>query len=77
MGVADSINSLGVSLILIAFFLLTFKKIQAESPYYNLLNLVGAAFACYGSYLIRSVPFIVLEATWCLVAFYGLVRKKQ
>ena len=74
MALADIINSLGVSLILVAFFLLTIKKIEAESPYYNLLNLVGAILDCYGSYLIKSVPFMVLEAIWGLVALYGLMR---
>jgi hypothetical protein len=69
MLVADVINSVGISLILAAFFLLTLKKVDAQNVYYNLLNLIGAGLACYGSYLIRSIPFVVLEAIWCLVAF--------
>jgi len=73
---ADIINSFGVSLILIAFFLLTLKKVDAQNIYYNLLNLFGAGLACYGSYLIKSVPFIVLEAIWSLVALYGLLKRK-
>jgi hypothetical protein len=76
MLVADVINSVGVSLILIAFFLLTLKKVDAQNVYYNLLNLIGAGLACYGSYLIKSVPFVVLEAIWSLVALYGLIRRK-
>ena len=76
MLVADVINSVGVSLILAAFFLLTLKKVDAQNVYYNLLNLVGAGLACYGSYLIKSVPFIVLEGIWSLVAFYGLIKRK-
>jgi hypothetical protein len=76
MPVADVINSVGVSLILIAFFLLTLKKVDAQNVYYNLLNLIGAGLACYGSYLIKSIPFVVLEAIWSLVALYGLIRRK-
>ena len=76
MSVADIINSCGVSLILLAFFLLTFKKVTAQNTLYNLLNLIGAGLACYGSYLIRSVPFIILEAIWSLVALYGLIKRK-
>ena len=76
MLVADVINSVGVSLILIAFFLLTLKKVDSQNVYYNLLNLIGAGLACYGSYLIKSIPFVVLEAIWSLVALYGLIKRK-
>ena len=76
MTTPDCINSVGVSLILLAFFLLTLKKVNAQNVYYNLLNFIGAGLACYGSYLIKSVPFIVLESIWCLVAFYGLIKRK-
>ena len=75
MDFANIINSCGVSLILLAFFLLTIQKVKQQDPIYNLLNLVGAGLACYGSVLIHAVPFIVLEAVWCLVATYGLLKR--
>lgn len=74
MNLPNIINSLGVSLILLAFLLLTLKKVDSKSKLYNLLNLVGAGLACYGSILIDAVPFIVLEGIWCVVAVYGLIR---
>lgn len=75
MDAANIINSFGVSLILLAFFLLTIGKLRQQDPAYNLINLVGAGLACYGSVLIHAVPFIVLEAVWCLVAIYGLLKR--
>ena len=41
---------------------------------YMLLNLVGAALACYSSYLVRFMPFVLLEGVWAIVAAAGLVR---
>ncbi len=76
MKIPDIINTLGVSLILLAFLLLTLKKISPISNAYNLLNLIGAGLACYGAWLIGAIPFVVLEIIWCAVAVYGLVRKK-
>ena len=76
MSIPDIINTLGVSLILLAFFLLTLKKVSPTSNTYNLLNLIGAGLACYGAYLIGAIPFVVLEIIWCCVALYGLLRKK-
>jgi hypothetical protein len=71
---ADIINTIGVSLILLAFFLLTIRKVQSSSLSYLILNMIGAGMACYGSWLINAIPFMVLEGIWSLVATMGLIR---
>ena len=70
----DIISTIGVSLILLAFFLNTFKYIADNGKLYFVLNIVGGAFACYGSVLLNSLPFIILEGTWSVVALVGLIR---
>ncbi len=77
MGIENIINSAGVSLILLAFFLLTLNKLKPEDKAYNLLNLAGAALAGYGSYMINAIPFIILEGVWALVAIYALVKNRK
>jgi len=74
MTYTDIISTIGVSLILLAFFLNTFKYISDNGKLYFILNIVGGAFACYGSILLNSLPFIILEGTWSLVAFIGLIK---
>ncbi|MES2566179.1 MAG: hypothetical protein V4565_04900 [Bacteroidota bacterium] len=74
MTYTDIISTIGVSLILLAFFLNTFKFISDRDKLYFLLNIVGGAFACYGSVLLGSLPFIILEGTWSLVAAIGLIK---
>ncbi|MDQ3111944.1 MAG: hypothetical protein M3R17_18820 [Bacteroidota bacterium] len=76
MRIADIINSAGVSLILLAFILLTIGKTKQQDKMYNWLNLVGAGLACYGALMISAIPFVVLEAIWCAVAIYGLIKRK-
>jgi hypothetical protein len=68
------ISTIGVSLILLAFFLNTFKYLSDNSKLYFVLNIFGGAFACYGSVLLNSLPFIILEGTWSLVALIGLIK---
>jgi hypothetical protein len=75
MNLPNIINSAGVSLILLAFILLTIGKVKQQQKIYNLLNLLGAGLACYGAILIGAIPFVVLEAIWCVVAIYGLIKK--
>ena len=73
---ANIVNSAGVFLILTAFFLLILGKVKPDNRWYLLMNLTGAVLACYGSWLIRAYPFVVLEGTWALVAIIGLLKKR-
>jgi uncharacterized protein (DUF486 family) len=75
MAFHDWISTLGVSLILLAFVLVTFRWSTPDKPITLTLNLVGAALACWGAALIESYPFVVLEATWALVAGLGLLQR--
>jgi hypothetical protein len=74
MTYTDIISTIGVSLILLAFFLNTFKYISDTGKLYFILNIIGGAFACYGSVLLNSLPFIILEGTWSIVALIGLMK---
>jgi hypothetical protein len=73
-GQATFIGSLGVALLLLAFLLNVFRLLRVEGYPYIVLNLVGASLACYSSYLIDFMPFVVLEGTWAVVAGIALVR---
>ena len=77
MSFSSIIGSIGVTLLLLAFFLNLFRYISQDNKVYVLLNVLGAALSCYASVLIRYTPFIILEATWCLVALFALVGKKK
>ncbi|MBU0473041.1 MAG: hypothetical protein KKF62_02630 [Bacteroidetes bacterium] len=73
------IGSIGVSLLLLAFFLNLFKLLKQDSKTYILMNIFGAAMSCYASFLIDYIPFVILEGTWSVVALAGLffvLRKK-
>ena len=68
---------LGVTLLLLAFFLNLFKFLRSEAYVYIVLNLVGGAMACYSSYLIDFMPFVLLEGTWSAVAAAALIRRRS
>jgi hypothetical protein len=74
MTTADIIGSIGVAILLLAFLLNLLKRLNQDTPLYSLLNMVGAGLACYASWIIDYLPFVVLEGTWCLVAAVALVR---
>jgi len=76
MIITNIISGIGVFLILLAYFLQIFNWISASSRSYLLMNVVGSALAGYGSYLLDSVPFMILEGTWCMVSIIGLIKKE-
>lgn len=76
-GGATMIGSFGVTLLLLAFVLNLLKWMRSDGWLYLGLNFVGAAVACYSSYLIRFMPFVVLEGTWAAVALIGMARKSR
>ena len=71
---ATLIGFVGVALLLIAFLLNLFKLLRSDGHVYLSLNLVGAGLACYSSYLISFMPFVVLEGVWAVVALAAITR---
>lgn len=70
----DIIGTLGVGMILLAYFLNTFSFITRDGKLFFVLNIAGAGLACYASVLINYVPFIILEGTWCIVSIAGFIK---
>ena len=72
---ATAIGTVGVALMLVAYFLNLVKLQRVDGYPYILLNLTGAALACWSSVMIRFTPFVVLEGAWAAVAAVMLVRR--
>lgn len=70
----DVVGSTGVTLLLVAFFLNLFGFLETQARAYQLLNLAGAGLACWASWMIGFIPFVVLEVIWGTVAAVALVR---
>lgn len=73
----DIIGMIGVGLILLAYFLNTSKLLPKDGKLFYVLNIFGAALACYASFLINYMPFVILEGTWVLVSIYGLMKSMK
>ena len=74
MTASDWIGSVGVALLLAAFFLNLGGWLSSATRRYQAMNLLGASLACYASWLVDFLPFVVLEGTWAVVAAAALLR---
>lgn len=73
----DWIGTIGIGLVLLAYFLNTMKWIPENGKFFFILNVVGGALSCYAAVLINFIPFVVLEAIWTIVSAYGLFTRRE
>lgn len=80
MSTNDIIGTIGVGLILAAYFLNIFSLIQKDGILFYTLNILGGSIACFASFLIRFWPFVILEGTWAVISIIALwksIKKPQ
>jgi hypothetical protein len=72
------VGSAGVTLLLIAFALNIIRYIREDSTAYLTMNVTGSFMAAWYAWAGNSMPFLVLEIVWGMVAAVklGLVIKK-
>ncbi|MDP4267869.1 MAG: hypothetical protein Q8880_10610 [Bacteroidota bacterium] len=74
MTFTDWVGTIGVTILLVAYFLNLTDKISKDGFIYLFLNFLGAAIACLASILLKYLPFIILEIVWTLVSAIGLFK---
>ena len=74
MKFADWLGFLGVTILLIAFFLNLINVLNKNGITYMVLNIIGAGIACAASIAINYLPFIILEGVWTLVSVVILLK---
>ncbi len=72
--VNDLLGFTGVAILLAAYLLNLANKISKDGLLYILMNVLGGGLACFASYLINYIPFVILEGTWMLVSLIALLK---
>lgn len=72
----DLIGWTGASLLLLAYGLVSFKKLQADSGRYQLLNVVGSCCLIVNTAYYRAYPSSSVNAIWILIAIVALIKAR-
>ena len=64
----------GVSIILVAYALVSFDALESDSIAFQLMNLIGAAGIAAISFVNRVFQPTVLNATWAVIALVAIVK---
>jgi len=73
----DVIGWLGALLILIAYGLISFKKIEGDSLKYQLLNVFGSIFLIVNTYYYGAIPSTLVNIIWAIIAVFAIVTIKR
>jgi hypothetical protein len=71
---AQGAGWLGTFLIVLAYFLITFKKIDSANKIYPLLNLFGVMGIGINVFFHKAWPAFVMELVWALIAILALIK---
>lgn len=70
----DIIGTIGVAIIIVAYFLLQTGRLRSDQLAYSLMNGVGAVLILISLYYDFNFPSLVVEFFWLLISLYGIVR---
>lgn len=73
----NTLGWIGISCILLAYFLITIHKTTHKSPPYHLLNLIGSLLLIYDASTRGATAFLVLNIAWALIALTALLKKEK
>lgn len=69
----DLIGWLGVAILLVAYALVSLRRLEGDSPGYQALNLVGGALLIVNSFFYGAYPSVTVNIFWIGIALYTLV----
>ena len=65
---------IGAGLVILAYFLVSTKKLPPTSVTYQLMNLFGALGVGINVFIKGAYPSLVIQIVWALIALYGLYK---
>ena len=70
----DAVGLLGAATIVVTYFLLQIRRIDARSVSFSVANALGAAGIIYSLFYQFNLSAFAIEAFWLLISLYGIVR---
>ena len=67
----------GVALYLIAYILVSIRKLEGDSLVYQVMNIVAGILLVSNSLYYHAMPSVGVNAAWIGIGVFALVRKKK
>ena len=73
----DIIGWFGVALMLVAFLMVSNRRLQGDSIPYQWMNLIGAICLMVNSYYYRAFPSVIVNLVWSSIAVITVIRVRM
>jgi len=67
----------GTFLIVFAYFLVSYKKVDGSSKIYRAMNLLGAIGVGVNVFYQQAWPAVALQVVWGIIAIVALIKKQK
>jgi hypothetical protein len=75
--VIDTMGWIGAIAILLAYALVSAKKVPGDSVLYQGLNLAGSALLIVNSFYYGAFPSVAVNVVWIGIAAFALIRARS
>ncbi len=73
----DCVGTIGVVMILIAYFLAQTERLSGQSLSYSTVNLVGSIMITVSLVYDFNLSSFIIEMAWISISVYGIVRARR
>jgi hypothetical protein len=73
----DAIGWAGAAFLLVAYAMISAKKLDADSTAYQLLNIIGSLFLVANTIFYRAYPSSFVNVIWAGIAVVSIAARKR
>ena len=73
----DAIGWLGATFLLVAYAMVSSKKLEADSTAYQLLNIIGSVFLVANTLFYRAYPSSFVNVIWVGIAVFSITTRRR
>jgi hypothetical protein len=73
----DAIGWLGAAFLLVAYAMISSKKLEADSTVYQFLNIIGSVFLVANTIFYRAYPSSFVNVIWAAIAILSITTRRR
>jgi hypothetical protein len=73
----DAIGWAGAALLLVAYAMISSKKLEPDSTGYQLLNIIGSLFLVANTIFYRAYPSSFVNVIWAGIAVFSIATRRR
>jgi hypothetical protein len=73
----DAIGWMGAALLLVAYAMVSSKKLEVDATAYQLLNIIGSVLLVANTIFYRAYPSSFVNLIWAAIAVFSIATRRR